>query len=209
MSARNNPESVMTRLYELGFDDTPAPWFLGAPRPSIDSWPFRRGEPLEAPGELVVAIETPGTMLDVTWADTYFVVVTEATGALVEGLAPHDVQRIPVQVEGTGGRYELLHILTRVDAIDWDRTPASATDPETSRGIGGSLASLSHLVNHNNLYMHVMPGDMQLKADGIGDARIFRVNNWLLWPVVTEEIKDALQAHGVTGVSFRPRPTSL
>ena len=199
----------MTRRYELGFDDTPAPWFLGAPRPSIDSWPFRHGEPIEAPGEFVVPIETPGTRLDWTWADTYFIVGTEATGALVAGLAPHDVQRIPVHVEGADDRYELLHILTRVDAIDWDRTPARATNPETSRGVGGSLTALAHLVNRDNLYLHVMPGDMQLKADNVGDARIFRVNHWLLWPIVAAEIKDALQAHGVTGVSYRPRPTSI
>jgi len=67
----------------------------------------------------------------------------------------------------------------------------------------GTLASLAPLIGEDHLYTHVMT----LKADGLDGPRIFRVLRWDLWPVVTAEIKTALEERGVPGVSFQPLHT--
>lgn len=50
--------------------------------------------------------------------------------------------------------------------------------------------------------------DMTLKTEGIEGPRIFRVIDWELFPLVTEEIKAALEKEGATGLECRLVPTS-
>jgi hypothetical protein len=195
------------RLYELFFDATEDPWFLGDPEPSIDSWPFRRGERVEAPGELRLPVTEPGRALDVTLRGGYILVVTERIGSLIEGLAPNDVQRIPARVDSSDERYELLHVLARIDCVDWEHTPAKARIQGNLRAERGTLASLAPLIERDKLRRHVMSRDMTLKTEGIEGPRIFRVIDWELWPIVTEEIKTALEQKGATG-EFYPVLTS-
>jgi hypothetical protein len=195
-------------LYELFFDATPDPWSLGDPQPSIDSWPFRRGERVEPPDDLHVPVKRAGRALDVTIRGVRIIVVTERIGALIDKVAPGDVQRIPVHVEGTDGRYEVLHVLTRMDCVDWEHTCAQAKNEE-GRYESGTLASLASLIDRDkNLYRHVMNADMTLKTDGIAGPRIFRVVGWDLWPVVTEDLKVALERERPSGLEFQPLQTS-
>lgn len=203
--------TLTTGLFELFFDATPDPWFLGDPEPSIDSWPFRRGERIEVPDELWLPVSRPGRTLEVTFrggGGGGIIVVTQRIGALIETLAPEDVQRIPARVEGTDERYELLHVLSRIDCVDWEQTRAQARREGETRSETGTLASLAPLIDRARLHRHVMSYDMTLNTEGIVGPRIFRVVDWDLYPVVTQELKAALEHEGATGLEFQPRLTS-
>lgn len=189
-------------LFLLGFDDTPDPWFLSDLVPSIDSWSLRRGERVEDPGDMRITINEPGQALDVTMSGGPIVIVSERVGARVAALAADDVQRIPVHIDGAYGRYELLHVLSRIDAVDRERTKAYAYRPGAAVGEYGTVASLAPIIGDDSLYGCVMESDMTLSTAGIIGPRIFRVVRWDLWPVVTSEIKDALERLGATGVSY-------
>lgn len=48
-----------------------------------------------------------------------------------------------------------------------------------------------------------MHGNMRLNAAGIeGATRVFRVEGRVIWPVVTEEVKTALEDEDVTGLRY-------
>lgn len=49
---------------------------------------------------------------------------------------------------------------------------------------------------------------MTRKTGGIVGPRVFRVAGWELWPVVTEDVKAALEGAGVTGLTYEQRLTS-
>ena len=50
---------------------------------------------------------------------------------------------------------------------------------------------------------HVAHWDIKLDSAGIEGPRIFRVKRRHQWPVVTEELKAALEEEGATGLAFR------
>lgn len=195
------------RLFVMGLEPTEDEWSLDDPVPNVDSEAFRRGERIEAPGDLRIPIAEPGRPLDIT-ARADIVVVAEWVASLIESLTPDDVQRIPVRIDGLAERYELLHVLARIDCIDRDHTLAYARRPGATTGQSGTLASLAPLIEGGNLYRHVMRSDMTLRTDKIDGARIFRVPGWELWPVVTSKIKTALEQRGVTGVCLDPLRTT-
>ena len=159
---------------------------------------------MEAAAPLVLPIYQAGRPLDVSLG-TYDLVVTERIGSLLGELAPRDLQRIPARVESMEGRYEALNILTRIDCVDPERTVAQVLvegDPPHVKN--GTLASLAPLLDpKKSLYSYVGPGHMRLKSAGIEGPRIFRAVGWDHWPIVTEDIKRALEAEGATGLAYR------
>lgn len=154
-------------------------------------------------GEIFYPLAEPGPALDITIIGWDFL-VNEDIASLIGQLAPNDVQRLPARVESTDGHYELLNVLARIDCVDREQTPAIAYvgDPPELRK--GTLASLAPFIGpEERLIGHVMNDEMRLRSDGIDGARVFRVTSWDLWPVVTEEIKAALEEYGATGVDYR------
>lgn len=205
---------MTTRLYQLRFDASDrGQWFLDNPVDASSGrqlrWVghFGLGEPLDV-RELSIPLLKPGHPLDVTLHDFEFV-VSERIGKLIADLAPEDVQRISARIESVQERYEALNLLSTIDCIDWQRTRAQMRRPGEERVETGSLASFASLLEHEpdmNLYRYVMSDGMRLNPDGIEGARLFRVKNWTLWPVVTEEIKVALEHEGATGLEYRLLP---
>lgn len=73
-------------------------------------------------------------------------------------------------------------------------------DPQPVRT--GTLASLAPLLDDDpepklGRYSYY---EVRLNAAGIGPRRIFRVKDYHVWPVVTEDIKTALEQEDATGV---------
>jgi hypothetical protein len=200
---------VSTRLYQLLFKIGDG-WLLGEPMDAggnrVDPGYFGEGKRLEL-DELSFPVSHPGHPLDVTFKRSV-IVVTELVGSLIAELAPGDVQRIPARIESRQERYEVINVLTRIDCIDWERTAAHVMvmgdPPHVEKG---SLAALTPLLEPRpglSLYRHVSPGDMRLRTERIEGPRIFRVVDWDMFPVVTEEIKTALEAEGATGLAYWP-----
>ena len=204
------PVSAASRLYRLYFDVSVADqWHLSDPvdlsGEPVDS-DFLEGRHegrLEFASEFVFPIYVPGRPLDFTFYGR-IPVVTERIGSLLGELAGSDLQRLPARVQSMEGRYEVLNVLPKIDCVDRERTVAQVLvkgDPQPVKN--GTLASLAPFLANKSLYDCVYPGDMRLKTADIGWGRIFRVKGWELWPVVTEDIKEALEAQGTTGLEYR------
>lgn len=197
-----------TRLYEVYFDSAdPGQWVLGHPVDAsgrkLEEYMLRE-ESLEAVGELFVPIVEPGHPLDVS-VGPYPLVVTERVGRLLGALAPEDLQRLPARVESMEGRYEVVKILTTIDCLDRERTRAQVLVPEDPQPVKtGTLSSLAPLLESRpDLNPLVMGDNVRLDAAGIEGARVFWVEGRGTWPVVTEDVKVALDEEGVSGVVYR------
>lgn len=199
---------MTTRLFELSFDVDAHPWYLGDPEPSVFSPSFAAGERLDIVDAPRFPVAQDGRRVDVTFSGGRVIVVRRSVAALIDRLAPGDVQRIAVEVIGEDERYELLHVLSRIDAVDWERTPARARPEGSTNSIGGTLASLGPLIDRSRLHRHVMSDDVIMDAMGIDGPRIFRVIGWDLFPTVTEPLKDTLEEREISGIAFRQLRTS-
>ena len=186
------------RLSEQGLEDS-----------GTNAWALTQGQRVDVARELSFPIRTPGPPLDVTFTTMNVVVVTERIGELVAGMAPDDVQLIPARVESREERYAVLNVLSKIDCIDWETTRATVTLPGPPSEVKfGTLASLGDLIDRSFLARHVVGPDMTLKTDGIEGARIFYVEGWADAPIVTGEIKTALEQAGATGLTYKPMRTS-
>jgi len=176
-----------TRLYRLWFDSRDrTQWFLGDPHDPagrmVNPDSFTGGERVEVPDGLVVPVDNPGRPLDFSFGSLTMPVVTEPVGALLERIAPDDVQRIPVHVQGRTEPYEILNVVRIVDCIDRERTngklwTAEHGEPEEIGGYG-------------------MVFELRLDPNRIGDAQIFRPAGWIVVVAVTEEVKLAWRTPG-------------
>jgi len=77
------------RLCLMAVDPQPDQWWLDDPLPSIDSWPFRRGERVGPPGDVRIAVAEEGRPLDIT-LHGFIVVVAEWVGSLIAALRAHE-----------------------------------------------------------------------------------------------------------------------
>jgi len=162
---------------------------------------------LQDPGKLSVPIYHPGTPLDVNRVDGGLV-VTERVGTLLEALASGDIRRFPARVVSMPGRYDFVNIVSWRDCIDRERTRVSVLVQGDAEPVkNGTLASLAPLLEREaagepGIYSTLMAEWLRLDPDRIDGAQIFWVEGRAVWPVVTEEIKLALEAENVTGLSY-------
>lgn len=106
----------------------------------------------------------------------------------VAPIAGADIQRIPATVEGDVGEWEILNVLACVDCIDHGRSQITYypdNDPRYPRKPRGVLELI------------ISPA----KASGY---HMFRVSDWRVAVLVSEQVKDAVEAIGATGVQFTP-----
>ena len=103
------------------------------------------------------------------------------------------------------GRYEVLNTLSLLDCVDRERTRAWVhVEGEGTKT--GTLASLAPLIeaDGHGLSSYVIPSDLRLRSEGLAGARVLQVAGFELFPVVTHEVRVALEAAEVRGVDYRP-----
>lgn len=163
----------------------------GETGPELDPRIFVRGEAVDVTGaSLSMRVGSPGNPVDFAFGVFLLPVVARQVGALIERLAPGDVQRIPVEVKGHPGPYEILNVTATVDCIDTDRT------------VGERWTEADHRSDLAGQWRGVY--DLRLDGEVVGRSRIFRVAGWTNALVVTEDIKGALVDAGVSGLRYRP-----
>jgi len=185
------------RYFRL-FEDlyVPGRWYLDTPidgrGEDAGGWLFMEGKPATVAEPLKVALFRPGKPLDFSLADAGAIpVVHPKVADVFTSLAPGDIQTWPIQVEGQPEPYILLNATRLVDCIDdaasehverW--VPEDADDPPERAGE----------------YRNVV--GMRLDKSRVGDAKVFRPWGWTVVLVVSEDLKDALERTGATGMTF-------
>jgi hypothetical protein len=156
----------------------------------MDPWQFRqgRGVSLER-GVPCFPILVAGAPLDFCWAAFAIPVVHERVVQLFGRLSIQDVQFIPAKVAGHGGAHFILNALRVIRCIDEEHSEdVQRWQPEDEEpGKTGEYRSI--------IGLRIQPAE-------VGDARIFRSWGWRIALIVSEDIQQAIEAEGISGVRF-------
>lgn len=168
-------------------------WHLGAPLDAVgeelDPWQFKHGRMLELGCVPRFPLDVRGRPLDYCWAAFTISVVHARVVELFNQLGVQDVQFIPVQVEGHEGPYFILNTLRTLRCIDDARSrEVRYFTPEDEQP---EKAGQYRVVS-----------GMRIDPAQVGDAQIFRPWGWSVALIVSEELKDAMEAVGLTGTKF-------
>jgi hypothetical protein len=184
----------MAQYFELMDDrQSRSRWHLGAPvdeeGQEVDPWQFKHGSWLDLRCVPRFPLDIRGDPLDYCWAAFSIPVVRGRVVQLFERLGVRDVQFIPVQVEGHEGPYFILNVLRIIQCIDDARSRrVEYWKTEDDRP--------------DKLGQYRVVSGMRIDPTKVGDARIFRPWGWRVALVISEDLKQAMDAEGITGTRF-------
>jgi hypothetical protein len=181
------------RFFKLA-DDVYVPhrWHLASPVDShgrkLQDWDFKRGTPVHVEGRLKIPIKIAGKPLDFSEAGLRVPVVHVKVASMLTERAPGDVQLIPADIEGQPDQYLVLVATRLIRCIDEEASEVSFWTPE--HGVPDKVGQ----------YMGV--DRLRIDKRKVGNAKVFRPEGWEVVLIVSEEIKNAIEAMGVTGARF-------
>jgi hypothetical protein len=183
------------RFFQLTEDvDVPGRWELDAPVDStgqeLGTWLFLGGEPVELEGPLQVAVVQPSKPLDFSLADGGSLPIVHSKVAdILARMAPQDVQLLAVKVESRPEPYFLVNV-TRIEKCIDDEASEEVVYWTPKDGLPEKIGT----------YFSV--SGMRIDPTKVGDARVFRTWGWHIALIVSEDLKQALESLGATGMKF-------
>ncbi|WP_375744542.1 hypothetical protein NR800_06980 [Corallococcus interemptor] len=154
-----------------------------------EPWMFAEGRVLTDPGPLKTQISHPGVKRVFVFSVIEKApIVSEAIANVFRTLAPDDVQLFPVTLEGEPERYFVVNATKVVDAMD------EAQCEEVQHYREGTFPEFAG--QYRWIYgLRIDPA----KTEG---AHVFRLKKFKTAFIVSEKVKNALEAVGNLGVSF-------
>lgn len=186
----------MTKRYFELYEDMSSPerWVLDdtldAQGKTVGALLYLNEVPVRFDGRLRVPILQPGSPLDFSFADSGdFPVVTQKVASTLAELAPGDVQLYPAEVDSRPEPYFLVNVARLVKCID-DETSEEVLywKPEDNRP--------------DKLGQYRSVGGMRIDPSKVGDAKVFRTWGYPRALLVAEDVKEALERTGATGLKF-------
>ncbi len=184
----------MASYYEL-MDDrrSRTRWHLRSPLNEqgqpVDPWQFFKGRRLESQEAIRFPVRPAGQALDFTWAAFSIPVVHERLVQLFQRLNVPDVQFIPALVEGHSGPHFILNTLRIIPCID----DARCTEVEYWKPEDGQPEKVGQ-------YRSV--AGLRIDPAKVGAARLFRPWGWDVALIVSEDLKQAIEAADFRGTRF-------
>lgn len=168
-------------------------WHLGCPvderGEDLDPWQFFKGRRLELECVPRLPLDVAGHALDFCWAAFSIPVVHARFVQLFEHLGVQDVQFIPAQVEGHSGPYFILNTLRSLRCIDESRCEeVQHWKPEDGQP--------------EKVGKYKFVAGLRIDPAQVGDARLFRPWGWTGSLILSEDLKQALEAERFTGMRF-------
>jgi hypothetical protein len=183
------------RYFKLCEDvHVPGRWELDTPVDStgreLGSWLFLRGEPVHVEGPLHLRSFQPGKPIDFSLADAGSIPIVHSKVAdTLARMAPLDVQLFPVKVDSQPEPYLLVNATRIVKCID-DEASEEVVYWKPEDGVPEKVGT----------YFSV--SGMRIDPTRVGDAKVFRTWGWHIALIVSEDIKEALERTGATGMRF-------
>jgi hypothetical protein len=187
--------TTRTRYYDL-LDNMliPGRWHLRTPVDRqgewIDTWQFKEGRTLDVEGVIHFPMKPAGIALEFTLSSFGIPVVHRRVVSLFERLGiEKEVQFIPVEVEGQAEPWFILNTLQVIKCIDDARCEeVFYWLPEDNRP------------DKEGGYRNVR--GLKVDPTKVGSANIFRPWGWKVVLIVSEHVKQAMEAEGLTGARF-------
>ena len=183
------------RYFKLTDDvDIAGRWELGEPvdprGQEVDPWQFTQGMAVHVRERLRVPIKHPGKPLDFSFTSLATPVVHTQVATLLSQLAPDDVQFIPADIDSQPDPFCIFVATRLLRCIDDQRsTEVRYWKPEDGRP--------EKTGQYRSVYR------LRIDPSQVGDAKIFRTWGWDIALIVSEEIKEALERIGATGMRFK------
>jgi len=198
--------TTQVRYYKINDDKyIPGRWYLRIPlfkdgedeggredddqRELFDTWRFNEGRVLEIERPIRLSMKPAGVALEYT-ESVGIPIVHRRVVSLFEGLGlQKEVQFLPVEVEGQMEPWFILNALQVIRCIDDARC-------EEVLYWGPEDGEPDRIGEYQNV--------RGLKVDPakIGGAHIFRPWGWKVVLIVSEHVKSAMEAEGITGIKF-------
>jgi hypothetical protein len=193
------------RYFELAEDMTsPDRWVLDdtldAQGQPVGAGLYLNEVPMRFEGRLRVPILHPGHPLDFSFADAGdFPVVTEKVASTLAEWVPSDVHLYPAEVDLRPEPYFLVNVAHLVKCID----DATCTEVRYWKPEHGRPEKVGQ---YRAVY------GMRIDPSKVGDAKVFRPWGYPGTLLVAEDVKEALERTGASGMEFRevtgPSPIS-
>lgn len=184
----------MTRYFDL-MDDRRSltRWHLGSPidpqGQELDPWQFKRGKVLGLGCVPCFPLDIPGDPLDYCWAAFTIPVVHGRFVQVCERVGVRDVQFIPARVEGDKEPRFILNALRIIRCIDDARCEeVQYWLPEDNRP--------------DKLGEYRAVAGLRIDPTKVGEAHVFRPWGWRVVLIISEDLKQALEHEGLTGMRF-------
>lgn len=155
----------------------------------FDIWRFSEGRALDIKGPIHLSVKPKGVALDFSHASG-IPVVHRRVISLFELLGlEREAQFIPVEVEGQAEPWFILNALQAIRCIDDARCEeVFYWRPEDDRP------------DKIGQYKNVR--GLKVNPAKVGSANIFRPWGWKVALIVSERVKQAMEAEGITGTDF-------
>lgn len=183
-----------SRFFRIAESVQAGNWYLGDAEDSRgqeveDPWMFRAGRPVQVDSPLRVPIDEPGRALDFSLAGVGLApIVHVKVATLFVELASDDVQTLPVAIKGHPDQYLILVATKRIRCIDEQASKVQFWKPED--GLPAKVGQ------------YYAVDDLRIDPSKVGEAKVFRTEGWTQALIVSEDIKQALERTGATGVKF-------
>ncbi|HYO70252.1 MAG TPA: DUF1629 domain-containing protein [Archangium sp.] len=186
--------TAQVKYYKM-YDDVYVPerWHLRLPVDEqgewIDTWQFHEGRVLAIKGSIRFPVKPGGVALEYT-ESMGVPIIHRRVVSLFERLGlQKEVQFLPVEVEGQTEPWFILNVLRVIRCIDDARCDeVFYWEPED-----GEPDRIGEYQNVRGLKVDV---------EKIGDAHILRPWGWRVVLIVSEHVKHAMEAEGITGARF-------
>jgi hypothetical protein len=159
-------------------------------RRTEDTGPFREGKRLSVQGGVNVPVKTPGESRDYALMDLTIPVVSAQVAEVFRTLAPEETELIPATLGERPESAFLLNVTRTVRCIDDEFCNEALRWTEEEGGPPEGWGAYSAIFG------------MRIRVRPAGTAKVFRPWGWPFALIVTEEIKDALEKVGATGMRF-------
>lgn len=167
-------------------------WYLKSPLNSlgieIDPRQFTEGVSLFCETPLVLPIRRTGVPINFNFCDFDMIVISKQIAEKLEEFVGTSIQRIPVLIPEVTDSFEILNVCVQspcIDEVNSDFTKWADEDGRPDKV--GKFRMI-----------------LKLKIDPfvVSDLHIFRVSEWPIALIISEEVKEILEAQNVLGVKF-------
>ncbi|MCY1083452.1 hypothetical protein OV287_54345 [Archangium sp. miwbw1] len=171
------------------FEDGEGEGLPESERELFDTYRFKEGRVLEVERPIRLSMKPVGSALEFSEA-MGTPIVHRRVVSLFERLGlQKEVQFIPVEVEGQTQPWFILNALRIIRCIDDARCEEVLYWlPEDNRP------------DKEGQYRNV--AGLKVDVEKVGDAHVFRPWGWKVVLIVSEHVKSAMEAEGITGIKF-------
>jgi len=183
----------MTKFYRLLADpEATSRWHIKAPvdalKNEVDARLFTQSTKYQGSLSLVMPLRRRGDLVDFNFGDFDMVVTPEGLNVELEHMLSPQIQRIPVKIENGGRGFEILNVLDVVKCVDEQRS--EFTKWTNSDGRSDKVGKFRMITR------------LRIDAKAASAHHLFRVAEWPIALIASEDIKSFLEARAVTGITF-------